>query len=261
MFDNIENNEVVIANAETVNTNSEKRLLGVNYGLADIQAVDIDTSLLKSHSDELRSLEERVRQGMGAAGKALKRIRDKKLYKCTEFKTFAKYCQARFRISKAHAYRLIKFAETCEMLQEDPGVISEKILRPLNQLPDDETKREVWEEVRNANKDKLPSEAEVNAAVQARLNNESVTEVNTAGQLYSKRLEKNFALDNLVSELIAETKLQQDGKSPVQSSKRSAKELLDVTVEFKKQLSEEDKQKLKKEYLRRMSAFFDQSVN
>ena len=147
------------------------------------------------------------------------------------------------------------------MLQEDPGVISEKILRPLNQLPDDETKREVWEEVRNANKDKLPSEAEVNAAVQARLNNESVTEVNTAGQLYSKRLEKNFALDNLVSELIAETKLQQDGKSPVQSSKRSAKELLDVTVEFKKQLSEEDKQKLKKEYLRRMSAFFDQSVN
>ena len=46
MFDNIENNEVVIANAETVNTNSEKRLLGVNYGLADIQAVDIDTSLL-----------------------------------------------------------------------------------------------------------------------------------------------------------------------------------------------------------------------
>jgi hypothetical protein len=101
----------------------------------------------------------------------------------------------------------------------------------------------------------------VNAAVQARLTNESVTEVNTAGQLYSKRLEKNFALDNLVSELIAETKLQQDGKSPVQSSKRSAKELLDVTVEFKKQLSEEDKQKLKKEYLRRMSAFFDQSVN
>ena len=59
MLNNIEKNEIVIANAETVNTNSEKRLLGVNYGLADIQAVDIDTSLLKSHSDELRSLEER----------------------------------------------------------------------------------------------------------------------------------------------------------------------------------------------------------
>ena len=234
MQNKIEKNEVVIANAETVN---------------------------KPHSAELCSLEERVRQGMGAAGKALKRIRDQKLYRCTEFKTFAKYCQARFRISKAHAYRLIKFTETCEMLQEDPGVISEKILRPLNQLPDDETKREVWEEVRNANKDKLPSEAEVNAAVQARLNNESVTEVNTAGQLYSKRVEKNFALDNLVSELIAETNLQQEGKSTVQSSKRSAKVLLDVTVEFKKQLSEDDKQMLKDEYLRRMSAFFDQSVN
>ena len=258
MFNNIENNEVVIANAETVNTNSEKRLLGVDYGISDLAECNI--SILKSRSEELRLLEEDVKKGMGIAGSALKRIRDKKLYKA-EFKTFGKYCQARFRISKAHAYRLIKFAETCEMLQEDPGVISEKILRPLNQLPDDETKREVWEEVRNANKDKLPSEAEVNAAVQARLNNESVTEVNTAGQLYSKRLEKNFALDNLVSELIAETKLQQDGKSPVQSSKRSAKELLDVTVEFKKQLSEEDKQKLKKEYLRRMSAFFDQSVN
>ncbi|MBO7328349.1 MAG: hypothetical protein J6W00_06225 [Lentisphaeria bacterium] len=234
MLNNIEKNEIVITNAETVN---------------------------KLHSAELCSLEERVRQGMGAAGKALKRIRDQKLYQCTEFKTFAKYCQARFRISKAHAYRLIKFAETCEMLQEDPGVISEKILRPLNQLPDDETKREVWEEVCNANKGKLPSEAEVNVAVQARLNKESGTGVNTAGQLYSKRLEKNFAMENLVSELIAETRLQQEGKSTVQSSKRSAKELLDVTVEFKKQLSEKDKQMLKDEYLRRMSAFFDQSVN
>ena len=68
-------------------------------------------------------------------------------------------------------------------------------------------------------------------------------------------------MENLVSELIAETRLQQEGKSTVQSSKRSAKELLDVTVEFNKQLSEEDKQMLKDEYLRRMSAFFDQSVN
>ena len=259
MFDNIEKNEIVIANAETVNTNSEKRLLGVNYGLADIQAVDIDTSLLKSHSDELHLLEERVKQGMGVAGSALKRIRDKKLYKA-EFKTFGKYCQDRFKISKAHAYRLIDFAKTCEAIQEDPGAIPEKITRPLAKLPDDEAKREVWQEVRNANEGKLPSEADVNAAVQARLNQHGA-EVNIAGQLYSKRLEKNFAMDNLASELIAETNLQQEGKSAVQSSKRSAKVLLDVTVEFKKQLSEDDKQMLKDEYLRRMSAFFDQSVN
>ena len=259
MLNNIEKNEIVIANAETVNTNSEKRLLGVNYGLADIQAVDIDTSLLKSHSDELHLLEERVKQGMGVAGSALKRIRDKKLYKA-EFKTFGKYCQDRFKISKAHAYRLIDFAKTCEAIQEDPGAIPEKITRPLAKLPDDEAKREVWQEVRNANEGKLPSEADVNAAVQARLNQHGA-EVNIAGQLYSKRLEKNFAIDNLASELIAETNLQQEGKSAVQSSKRSAKVLLDVTVEFKKQLSEDDKQMLKDEYLRRMSAFFDQSVN
>ena len=262
MFDNIGNNEVVIANAETVNTNSEKRLLGVDYGIADLQVLDAEysTSILKSRSEELHLLEERVKQGMGVAGNALKCIRDKKLCK-DEFKTFAKYCQARFKISKAHAYRLIKFAETCEILRKDPGTISEKILRPLNLLPDEETKREVWKEVCNASKGKLPSEAEVNAAVQARLNKESGAGVNTAGQLYSKRLEKNFAMENLVSELIAETRLQQEGKSTVQSSKRSAKELLDVTVEFKKQLSEKDKQMLKDEYLRRMSAFFDQSVN
>ena len=261
MFDNIENNEVVIANAETVNTNSEKRLLGVDYGIADLQVLDAEysTSILKSRSEELRLLEEDVKKGMGIAGSALKRIRDKKLYKA-EFKTFEKYCQDRFKISKAHAYRLIDFAKTCEAIQEDPGAIPEKITRPLAKLPDDEAKREVWQEVRNANEGKLPSEADVNAAVQARLNQHGA-EVNIAGQLYSKRLEKNFALDNLVSELIAETKLQHDGKSPVQSSKRSAKVLLDVTVEFKKQLSEDDKQMLKDEYLRRMSTFFDQSVN
>ena len=261
MFDNIGNNEVVIANAETVNTNSEKRLLGVDYGIADLQVLDAEysTSILKSRSEELRLLEEDVKKGMGIAGSALKCIRDKKLYKA-EFKTFGKYCQARFKISKAHAYRLIDFAKTCEAIQEDPGVISEKILRPLAKLPDDEAKREVWQEVRNANEGKLPGEADVNAAVQARLNQHGA-EVNIAGQLYSKRLEKNFAMDNLASELIAETNLQQEGKSAVQSSKRSAKVLLDVTVEFKKQLSEDDKQMLKDEYLRRMSAFFDQSVN
>ena len=262
MFDNIGNNEVVIANAETVNTNSEKRLLGVDYGIADLQVLDAEysTSILKSRSEELHLLEERVKQGMGVAGNALKCIRDKKLYK-DEFKTFAKYCQARFKISKAHAYRLIDFAKTCEVIQEDLSTIPEKITRPLAKLPDDEAKREVWQEVRNANEGKLPSEADVNAAVQARLNEQSGAEVNIAGQLYSKRLEKNFAMDNLASELIAETNLQQEGKSAVQSSKRSAKVLLDVTVEFKKQLSEDDKQMLKDEYLRRMSAFFDQSVN
>ena len=261
MFDNIGNNEVVIANAETVNNNSEKRLLGVDYGIADLQVLDAEysTSILKSRSEELRLLEEDVKRGMGIAGSALKRIRDKKLYKA-EFKTFGKYCQDRFKISKAHAYRLIDFAKTCEAIQEDPGAIPEKITRPLAKLPDDEAKREVWQEVRNANEGKLPSEADVNAAVQARLNQHG-TEVNIAGQLYSKRLEKNFAMDNLASELIAETNLQQEGKSAVQSSKRSAKVLLDVTVEFKKQLSEDDKQMLKDEYLRRMSVFFDQSVN
>ena len=257
MFDNIENNEVVVANAETVNTNSEKRLLGVDYGISDLAECNI--SILKSRSEELRSLEERVKQGMGVAGSALKRIRDKKLYKA-EFKTFGKYCQDRFKISKAHAYRLIDFAKTCDAIQEDPGAIPEKITRPLAKLPDDEAKREVWQEVRNANEGKLPSEADVNAAVQARLNQHGA-EVNIAGQLYSKRLEKNFAMANLASELIAETNLQQEGKNAVQSSKRSAKVLLDVTVEFKKQLSEDDKQMLKDEYLRRMSAFFDQSVN
>ena len=237
MFDNIENNEVVVANAETVNTNSEKRLLGVDYGISDLAECNI--SILKSRSEELRLLEEDVKRGMGIAGSALKRIRDKKLYKA-EFKTFGKYCQDRFKISKAHAYRLIDFAKTCEAIQEDPGAIPEKITRPLAKLPDDEAKREVWQEVRNANEGKLPSEADVNASVQARLNQHRA-EVNISGQLYSKRLEKNFAMDNLASELIAETNLQQEGKNAVQSSKRSAKVLLDVTVEFKKQLSEDDK--------------------
>ena len=59
MLNNIEKNEIVIANAETVNTNSEKRLLGVDYGIADLQVLDAEysTSILKSRSEELRLLE------------------------------------------------------------------------------------------------------------------------------------------------------------------------------------------------------------
>lgn len=52
-------------------------------------------------------------------GEALREIRDKKLYR-DEHETFEAFCQAEYGFERAHAYRLIGFAEVKETIQMSP---------------------------------------------------------------------------------------------------------------------------------------------
>ncbi|MBU1695737.1 MAG: DNA methylase [Proteobacteria bacterium] len=83
-------------------------------------------------------------------GKALKEIRDKRLYKKTLFETFEAYTKARWDMGKSQAYRLINAYQVVHNLSPI-GVIlpcNEFQVRPLMQLGSFE-QRKVWKDFLN----------------------------------------------------------------------------------------------------------------
>ena len=75
------------------------------------------TALSKQQASDLRACEAVIVRGIKTfreVGMALAKIRDERLYR-EDFKTFADYCQDRFKLSKSHAYRMIEAAGTPEV--------------------------------------------------------------------------------------------------------------------------------------------------
>ena len=81
-------------------------------------------------------------------GKALKEIRDSRLYKLTLFETFEAYAKARWDIGRSQAYRLINAYNVVSNLSPIgdrlPG--NENQTRPLVQL-DPVEQRKIWQEL------------------------------------------------------------------------------------------------------------------
>jgi hypothetical protein len=78
-------------------------------------------------------------------GRALKEIRDNRLYKLALFDTFEAYTRARWDISRAHAYRLITYCEVIHNLSPIGDVLpaNESQVRHLAPLMPMEQRR-VW---------------------------------------------------------------------------------------------------------------------
>lgn len=99
--------------------------------------------------DALAKLEQLVTEGIktfASTGRALAMIRDKQLYR-EQANTFEEYVATKWRMSRQHASRLISAAEVFENLSPmGSAPNSERIVRPLAQLPPDE-QRAAWSEV------------------------------------------------------------------------------------------------------------------
>jgi hypothetical protein len=78
-------------------------------------------------------------------GRALKEIRDNRLYKLALFDTFEAYTRARWDISRAHAYRLIQYCEVIRNLSPVGDVLpaNESQVRHLARLRPIEQRR-IW---------------------------------------------------------------------------------------------------------------------
>jgi len=95
----------------------------------------------------LESLISRNQERFCETGRALKEIRDNRLYKLALFDTFEAYTRARWDISRAQAYRLIKYCEVIRNLSPIGDLLpaNESQIRHLAQLSPIE-QRLVWKD-------------------------------------------------------------------------------------------------------------------
>ena len=90
----------------------------------------------------LDDLEQVVEKGLASfveVGKALERIRDRRLYRATHG-TFEDYLRERWKISRAHAYRQIEAATVAAALSPVGDIPTERVARELAPLKDDPEK-------------------------------------------------------------------------------------------------------------------------
>ncbi len=99
------------------------------------------------HLTHLENLIARNQCHFHEIGKALKEIRDKRLYKLILFETFEAYTKARWDMGRAQAYRLIKSYMVIHNLSPIGDILpgNESQVRPLVQL-DLLEQRKVWKD-------------------------------------------------------------------------------------------------------------------
>ena len=97
---------------------------------------------------KLETLIARNQESFYKIGKALKEIRDNRLYKQALFESFETYTRERWDMGKSHAYRLIKFYEVIYNLSPigDKLPANESQARPLTQL-DSIEQRHIWKKI------------------------------------------------------------------------------------------------------------------
>lgn len=126
----------------------------------------VSSSMLsKAEKEEKNNLERTVEQAFYVAGRALKILRDKKLYRETHA-TFEAYVRDRFDYTRSAAYNLISSADVFDNLKctqivdtnKNTNILptKESQCRPLAKLPP-EQQREVWRTAVEQSNGKVPS--------------------------------------------------------------------------------------------------------
>ena len=109
-------------------------------------------------------LERKVERAFYEAGRALRELRDKRLYRSTH-KTFENYCQERFGFGRSRSHRLIDAANIVESLTDNSILLSngqqilptnERQVRPLTKL-EPLTQRQAWFSAVESAGGKVPS--------------------------------------------------------------------------------------------------------
>ncbi|MBA2748285.1 MAG: hypothetical protein H0U45_06000 [Tatlockia sp.] len=138
--------------------------------------VTVDTTaIIVQESKELTTDEERERHrlelkvelGFQEAVKALKELRDKKLYRSTH-QTFEDYVVGRFGMQRAHAYRLINAAVVIENLSPIGDILpmTESQCREIAKLPSFEQQRKAWRQTLEGTSGKMPTIKQVRGIVE-----------------------------------------------------------------------------------------------
>lgn len=100
-------------------------------------------------------------------GEALAAVRDGRLYRAAHA-TFADYLRVRWDLSRSRAYQLITAAEVAAEVSTNggQGPANERQARPLDDLPDAETRQQAWQAAVDTAGGKQPTAAQVSEAVE-----------------------------------------------------------------------------------------------
>ncbi|BCL40146.1 hypothetical protein [Nostoc sp. MS1] len=126
----------------------------------DVEAVEVPDMTEEEQRDRLH-LERKVESAFVEAGKALKELRDRRLYRSTH-KTFEEYCKDRFGYSRRQPYLLMDAAVVFDNLKEkcDPMdhilPTNERQVRPLINLKPSQQQK-VWRQAVKEAGGKTPS--------------------------------------------------------------------------------------------------------
>ncbi len=145
-----------------------------NWHAVPVKIVENNSGINDDNESELLRLERLVERGIYQAWKALKEIKERKLYKISH-SSFESYCKERFGFTRDSAYLKIKAAEIYENLEQNlptngrqfPMPTSERQLRDIAkaQLEAAEVVQ-VWLEAVDASDGKIPSSVVVKDIVQ-----------------------------------------------------------------------------------------------
>ncbi|WP_009630480.1 hypothetical protein [Synechocystis sp. PCC 7509] len=123
--------------------------------------------LTTDEEQERHRLELKVELGFQEAVKALKQLRDKKLYRSTH-QTFEDYVVERFGMQRAHAYRLINAAVVIENLSPIGDIlpITESLCREVAKLPNCAQQQKAWRQTLVGTGGKMPTIKQVRGIVE-----------------------------------------------------------------------------------------------
>lgn len=140
--------------------------MGQSYTLAIDELTATETDSLVWH-------EQTIQHGLQTfyeVGNALAVIRDSRLYRY-EYATFEEYCDLRWGLKQAYAYRLMDAAGVVNTLKSSPiGELlpaNESQTRPLTSLPTPELQREAWQRAVETAPDNKPTAAHVARVAEA----------------------------------------------------------------------------------------------
>ncbi len=145
-----------------------------NFHAVPVKIVENNSGINDENESELLRLERLVERGIYQAWKALKEIKERRLYKISH-SSFESYCKERFGFTRDSAYLKIKAADIYENLEQNlptngrqfPMPTSERQLRDIAkaQLEAAEVVQ-VWLEAVEASDGKIPSSVVVKDIVQ-----------------------------------------------------------------------------------------------
>ncbi|WP_051470186.1 hypothetical protein [Fischerella sp. PCC 9605] len=127
---------------------------------AIVEAEVVDTPLSAEERERLLALEREVVESFLTAARALREIRDRRLYR-ESYPNFEEYCEARFGYGKRLAYYYIDAANVADNLEGSEQIVhvlptSESQVRPLKGLAPD-AQRLVWSKAVEKAQGKAPS--------------------------------------------------------------------------------------------------------